>query len=165
MERQNERYLASIDSAQPVGWGPSENYRFNICSSHTLIYGSSGNGSTNLNETFEEKKLSKKAVWLYHGRSNLCEIYLHGIASHSLSCSPCLFPRLSLLAGNRRRFVRLGFNLPVVSWGLKWPPRAGLPRLRMQGMQIWLQLDFLDEKRSGFKSQFVVGSRHQWIQD
>ena len=53
-------------------------------------------------------------------------------------------------AGNRRRFVQLGFNLPVVSRGLKWPPRAGLLRLRMQGMQVWLQLDL--EKKPDLKA-------------
>ena len=64
-------------------------------------------------------------------------------------------------AGNRRRFVQLGFNLPVVSRGLKWPPRAGSLRLRMQGMQVWLHLDL--EKKAGFKSRSigtpVVGSK------
>ena len=61
-------------------------------------------------------------------------------------------------AGNRRRFVQLGFNLPVVSRGLKWPPRAGLLRLRMQGMQVWLQLDL--EKKPDLKADPpVVGSK------
>ena len=75
--------------------------------------------------------------------------------SHVFHCSPVIGAGLSDLVS----------IYPSSAGGLKWPPRAGLPRLRMQGMQIWLQLDFLDEKRSGFKSQFVVGSRHQWIQD
>ena len=52
--------------------------------------------------------------------------------------------------GNRRRFVQLGFNLPVVSRGLKRPPRAGSLRLRMQGMQVWLQLDL--EKKPDLKA-------------
>ena len=83
--------------------------------------------------------------------SNLWEIYLHAIACHCLSWPSLPFPTSFTSAGNRRRFVQLGFNLPVVSRGLKRPPRAGLPRLRMQGMQIWLQQQ-LDLEGKGQKN-------------
>ena len=101
MERQNERYLASIDSVQPVGWGPSENYRFNICSSHTLVYGSSGNGSTNLNETFEEKKQCgysmAKAICVKSICMALPVTACHALPafSHVFHCSPVIGAGLS----------------------------------------------------------------------
>ena len=58
--------------------------------------------------------------------------------SHVFHCSPVIGAGLSDLVS----------IYPSSAGGLKWPPRAGLPRLRMQGMQIWLhqQLDFLEEK-------------------
>ena len=117
--------------------------------------GSSGNGSTKRNEACCEKKWLKNVGSSPVERQRQKQEQFVGnlFAWHCLS-QPVMdwlpFSHVFHGAGNRRRFVQLGFNLPVVSRGLKRPPRAGLLRLRMQGMQVWLQLDL--EKKPDLKA-------------
>ena len=83
------------------------------------------------------------------------------------------FPRLSRSAGNRRRFVQLAFNLPVVGTSSRQPGIEAAAKGRIAPSENAGNADLvaaaagfggLEERFGGFKSQSVVG-RHQWIQD